>query len=124
MTTNTIKKRKPKNWRNKALQYLENETKFGCLYILRKYVLECMSPDKLRDILRPKLGCILNMSKLDSIRLVSYIDDLLLPDMSLNAIKKWITQDIQDEELEELAELLKITELQTQFSEKPLLKKD
>ena len=102
MTITKNKQTKYKTWRDSTLYCIEEETKFGLLYVLRKYVLECMPPDRLRDLLRPKLSCILNMESVNSVRLVSYIDDLILSDMSKEDIRSWITNNIQDEELREL----------------------
>ena len=84
----------------KYLQTIINkESRYGCLYILRKYVLEYMPAEELRLLLKPRFGRLLNLETVNAVQLVSYIDDFILPEMSLNSIREWILKDIKDEEL-------------------------
>ncbi len=105
METKMKKSERHKHWRTRKVEiqkFLDKETRWGCAYLLRKYVLECMPPEKLRVYLRPKYGKNLNLNTMEAIRMVSHIEDLILPEMSSTAIRKWILNEAEPAEMIEL----------------------
>lgn len=86
---------------------LDKQTRWGCLYILRKNVLECLSPPTLKAIMNANCEAINLTDCTEPLKLISMIEDFVLDQKTTSDIKKWIRQNISEEDLTKIYKIYK-----------------